>query len=324
MSSHNDVKPYQKGAVLLIFIAALVMSMAWLSYALLGDLGQKLKRQQAQDVGMVLAEAKENLLVFASSQPELYPTQCSNEPCGVGYFPTPDFDNDGRPGVNTELPNIWFNTNLNNVIGRVPANNTNSFYFLARECAQPGEVCRDEGHNSIWAAFSSRTGNGDLRIQRRSSSRPLNSNTFKEMTDRNGDGVLSSTDCGNGIVCLDGKPVVAVLISAGAPLSTQTGRSSSPTDFRQYLDSSNADNDLYNFVSSFPSNQNCLTGKVTYCFNDKVIAITIEEWVNVMEKRVKSEFANLSTTLCSASWRADNVTHWTVVNQWHTVTNICP
>ncbi|MBD3767695.1 MAG: hypothetical protein IE928_07040 [Gammaproteobacteria bacterium] len=67
MSSHKQVKIYQKGAVLLIFIAALVMTMAWLSYALLGDLGQKLKRQQAQDVGMVLAEAKENLLVFAQT-----------------------------------------------------------------------------------------------------------------------------------------------------------------------------------------------------------------------------------------------------------------
>lgn len=325
MSSHNQVKPHQQGAALLVFIAALVMTLALLSYALLGDLGQKLKRQQAQDVGMVLAEAKENLLVFSSSQPEIYPTECSGS-CGVGYFPTPDFDNDGRPGVNSELPNIWFNTNVNNVIGRIPAkhNNTSPFYFLLRECTEPGELCKDEGSSSIWVAFSSRIGDGDLRIQRRSSFRPLNSNTVKMMLDRNSDSVLNVDDCGNGIVCLDGKPIVAVLIAAGKPLGTQTDRSSSPNDFRQYLDSSNADNDLYNFVSVFPSNQFCPTGKLTDCFNDKVNVITFDDWAIAMESRVKSGFADLSTTLCSASWRAANATHWTVVNQWHTVTNICP
>ena len=296
-----------------------------MAYEYFGNLNQKLKRQNAQPVVEALAEAKENLLVFSSLQPELYPTQCGG-PCGVGYFPTPDFDNDGRPGVNSELPNIWFNTNANNVIGRVPTkhNDTSSFYFFTRECTEPGRACKDEGNNSIWVAFSSRTGDGDLRIQRRSTSRPLNSNTVKEMLDSNSDGVLNAADCGNGVVCLDEKPVVGVVILAGAPLVAQSTRTNSPNDFRQYLDANNADSDLYNFVSVFPSNLTCPTGRVVDCLNDKVIAITIDEWTNAMESRVKSEFDDLSTTLCSANWRSTNPAHWAVVNQWNTVTNICP
>lgn len=306
MSSHNQVKTYQKGAVLLIFIAALVMSMAWLSYALLGDLGQKLKRQQAQDVGMVLAEAKENLLVFAASEPDLYDSST-----GIGHLPCPDFDNNGSPDGNN------CNTNLNNVVGRLPHQQTTNYFLFSEYMSKSLDSLSSS--KSIWYAISGYSGlTPDFRTVNdgpKPRKVPLNSSVVN---------TISLKSCGNGIVCLDGKPVVAVLIAAGAPLSTQTGRSSSPTDFRQYLDSSNADNDLYNFVSSFPSNQNCLTGKVTDCFNDKVIAITIEEWVNAMERRVKSEFADLSTTLCSSSWRTTHTTHWAVVNEWYNVTAICP
>lgn len=310
----------QQGAALLMMMLALIAISSALAYQYFGNLNQKLKRQNVQAAGQVLQEAKENILIFAASIPELYASS------GVGYLPTPDFDNDGRQGNNAELPNIWFNSNNNNVIGRLPMrhNDTNPFYFLHRNCSDDGIECIDEGNYSIWVAFSSRTGNGDLRLQRKSSSRALNTNSIAAMLDRNSDGRLTSLDCGDGIVCLDGQPVVGVLIMSNAPLSSQSNRKGASLDFRQYLDSRNADSDLYNFISRFPTGENCTQASIEHCFNDTVLPITLEDWINGMEKKVKAVFGtNLTTQLCTQSWINSNSTHWAVVNKWYTVTNIC-
>lgn len=300
----NPSSKRQQGAALLMMMLALIAISSALAYQYLGEMNQKLKRQSAQEIGVALEEAKQNLLAFAASIPELYDVNT-----GVGYMPTPDFDNDGRQGSFSELPNIWYNTNNNNVIGRLPSfnKNSNSFYFMPRQCASSGSACVDEGANSIWVAFSGRTGNGDLRLQAKSK---LNTNYLKENLDGNSDSHLTASDCNiQGIVCVDGIPVVAVLIVAGAPLSNQTARSTSPNDFRQYLDSKNADNDIYNFVSRFPSDQVCSSSNTSDCFNDRVLAITYEDWLNAMLPKV--------LPYCSAM----NKPAWFTSNNWSV---ICP
>jgi hypothetical protein len=100
-----------------------------------------------------------------------------------------------------------------------------------------------------------------------------------------------------------------LIILAGAPLANQTGRSTSPNDFRQYLDSKNADNDVYNFVRGFPSDQVCSSSDTSNCFNDRVIAITYDEWVNAMLAKV--------LPYCSAT----NKPAWFISNNWSV---ICP
>lgn len=306
---------YQRGAALLLIVAALIMSAAWLSYELMGGLGQKLKRQNAQEVATLLAEAKENLLVFASMQPELYPSTILGNVPGVGYLPPGDFDNDGRMG--TFNPTSFNqNTNTTNVIGRLPAVNRDAspnFYFYTRNCSALGVACTTDGEvASIWYAMTGRNGSGNTRLATRSE--PLNSQTLFSQLDANSDGTLSVLDCNtSGVVCLDGVPVVAVLIAAGAPLSSQANRNTASLDYLQYLDMNNSDTDLYNFVSRFPVGQSCSvdSNRPDRCFNDQVVSITYTDWQRFMERRVTSDadFASL----CLGTLQG---THWLSRNGW--------
>ncbi len=329
---------YQRGAALLLIVAALIMSAAWMSYELMGGLGQKLKRQNSQEVAQALAEAKENLLVFASSIPVLYPNNCppptnpmlnctanpsSCIPCGIGFMPSPDFNNDGSPDGNTSQ-----------IIGRLPSRQQGANYFLLH--------VRDSNQNQwldtpypIWYALPATMGSGatSLSIQANSnwnSNKPLNSNVLTQMFNSSPGTICKVLPDG---ICLDNNgsgaaattnPVVALLVYAGSPITGQNRPSNNVSD---YLDDSNGDGDRI-FVKSFPVGQTCQANpnNSLSCFNDIVLPVTLADWTNAMESRVKSEFgsANLASTLCSASWRASNATHWAVVNQWNTVTKICP
>jgi hypothetical protein len=300
----------------------MIVGAAALSYALLGDLGAKLKRQNAQEVAQVLAEAKENLLTFAASIPMLYPTNCAGHPCGIGFFPTPDVNNDGSPDGTT-----------GQIIGRLPSRQLGANYFLFH--------VRDSNQNQwldtpypIWYALPATMGSmTTLNIQADSnmSSRPaLNSKSLTDMFNSSPGTICKVLPDG---ICLDSNgsgtaattsPVVALLFYAGSPLTGQNRPSNNVAD---YLDDSNGDGDRI-FLQRFPIGKTCQANpnNSLSCFNDIVLPITLADWTNAMESRVKSEFgsANLASTLCSASWRASNATHWAVVNQWNTVTNICP
>jgi len=314
---------YQRGAALLLIVAALIMSAAWLSYELVGGLGQKLKRQNAQEVAQVLAEAKENLLTYASSIPMLYPTNCAGQPCGVGFFPSPDVNNDGSADGTT-----------GQIIGRLPSRQLGVNYFLFH--------VRDSNQNQwldtpypIWFALPATMGSGAtaINIQANSnwnSNKPLNSNVLTQIFNSSPGTICKVLPDG---ICLDSNgsgtapttsPVVALLFYAGSPLTGQNRPSNNVAD---YLDDSNGDGDRI-FLQRFPIGQTCQTNpnNALSCFNDIVLPITLADWTNAMESRVKSEFgsANLASTLCSASWRTSNATHWAVVNQWNSVTNICP
>lgn len=327
---------HQQGAALLLIAAAMIVAASAFSYALLGGLGQKLKMQTAQQASQALSAAKQNLLTFSSMQPELYPNALLNNVPGIGYMPPADFDNDGRMGTFAPA-SYWYNTTNLNVIGRLPAlhKDVNPFYFYTRSCPALGIACDNDGsQSSLWVAMSGRNGAGNLRLQQRIE--PLNSSTLQTQLD-----ITVTTDAiGNitsvtpnsaatcatqGIVCLDGTPVVAILIDAGSPLQNQGNRVTMPLDYTQYLDMANADANLYNFISRFPAGQVCANSinDTSACFNDQVIAITYSDWHKIMVSRVKSEFSDVSTTLCDPTWRAQgtNSFHWAVRNRWYTITS---
>lgn len=314
---------YQQGSILLMLTATLVLGLAWLSYQIYGQLGSKLKKQNAQEVMQVLNDAKQNLLAFSTNMPSLYPNSCaSGAACGIGFFPTPDVNNTGAPAGTT-----------GSILGRLPARQqgANYFFFHVRDIATTGTFL--DSPYPIWYVLPSTMGVGlntvNLQVDSNLSTKPiLNSNTLAAVMNLNPNAVCRVP---NG-VCLDSSgagtsastsPVVALLIYAGGPLVSQVNRPSNNAS--DYLDMSNADGDNV-FLQQFPVGQVCQQdpNQPSACFNDQVVAITLQDWQNAMESRVRAEFGDLTTTLCDATWRNANTTHWAVVNRWYDVTNLCP
>lgn len=325
----------QQGAALLMMMLALIALSSALAYQYLGEMNQKLKRQNIESASQVLLAAKENLLIFAASQPDLYSNN-STIP-GVGYMLPPDFDNNGEMGIvgsNGISIDTWYNTRPDNIIGRMPAmsKKSNGMFFYERTCSN-GQC--DDGVDPLWLVVSGRSGIGNLRMQERDT--PLNSNTLltqlklikqtqNETIIIDGEAkVVEKTTftkeadaCSTtGIVCVDDFPVVAVIIAAGKPLQSQNR--TNKLDYKQYLDADNADDNRYNFVSRLPSNYSCSSKQSDACFNDRLVAIKAEDWILTMEQRVKSD-ANWKS-LCEGTLTSS---HWLVVNQWKSVLGICP
>lgn len=313
----------QQGAALLMMMLALIALSSALAYQYLSDLTQKIKRQNVQEVGQQLSDAKEKLLLFAEMQPSIYNSVNLEEVSGIGYLPAPDFDNDGRMGLG--LANLNTNTNSNNVIGLFPSvkdgnSGTGVGYFLfgfRNGCIQSEPQSCTKDSSMLWYAMSGRSNSpGDIRLTSRRTgvnTRALNSNTLRNELMLNLDGTPMANACTTaGIVCVDGQPVVAVLIAAGTPLLGQD-RSSALLNFGNYLDMANADSDLYNFVSRYVSGQVCVNDMQNSekCFNDRVLTITYTDWKVAMEQRVKTD--ENFVALCSGSLSNN---HWLKRNGW--------
>lgn len=320
---------HQRGAILLMMAAAMIMLASWLAYQLLSAGKHASERDRASDVSRALAQAKENLLAFAVSEPEIYgydnlgPKAAQNVP-GVGHFPCPDFNADGAPDGNN------CNASAVTVIGRVPhdqapsAINGNMDYFLFSADMAPGQG-DGAGAYSIWYAVSGAAGMmPDFRTVNQGllpRKEPLNSTVVQG---------LSAMACGNGVLCVDGTPVVAVLVAAGVPLA---GQDRSAGVYGGFLDMANGDNDPWNLISRFPVGQVCAAdaARPELCFNDRVLTITVNDWVGATEARVRSSLdwqgdADTDGTInCrDADWLTANAAHWAIRNQWQTVSNICP
>ncbi len=198
---------YQRGAALLLIAAAMIMSAAWLSYELMGGLGQKLKRQNAQEVAQALAEAKENLLVFANNIPEIYTNNKS-----VGFLPCPDLSALSAVVSGTPSPTCSWASSTG--LGRLPAQyKTNYFYFSHSQKA---------GGHSLWYAISDPLRNG-------TTANPVYDYNTTRTTIKLNDGV----------------DLAAIIIAAGEPVSGQTGRDStiaSDQQWNQFLESMTATN----------------------------------------------------------------------------------
>jgi hypothetical protein len=298
-------------------------------------------------------------------QPELYPSVNLDQVSGPGYFPPPDFDNDGRMG-RLGGSGTFTNTLASGVVGVLPARSDDAspnLYLYNRNCAAVGVSCSDKP--MLWYAMTGWSNtNGDFRLNSRTTgigtTRPLNSITVRnELKLDTGGAPLANACAATGVVCLDGVPVVALIIANGSPLQTQLNRSAITLQINQFLDMDNGDSNSstilssYQFISQFPAGQTCAvnSSRPDLCFNDRVIAITYNDWVSRMEKRVKSDLIWFSDRNSDGlndglndGWNDDkdgdgikncldsdwyNAVsgntryHWIIRNNWHLVPSIC-
>ena len=252
---------YQRGAALLLIVAALIMSAAWLSYELMGGLGQKLKRQNAQEVAQVLAEAKENLLIFAESIPEIYATGTSKK--SPGFLLCPDMHALTDPLTGFSSGTCSWNTS--NAIGRLPgskaANDTNYgntvptqyFYYSTPEI---------QGGQSIWYAIAPEVQYGATGT----SNYATNKNPVYDV-------VAPS-------LVLDGEGVAAVIISPNIPLGNQSRDRTQAASLQwdDHIESASGGAGGASFVSR-PMNINTP-------FNDIVVGIPWVDFQNRMKAKV--------------------------------------
>lgn len=247
-SSHQ----HQKGAALLMMMLALIAISSALAYQFLGEMGQKLKRQNTESVTDILVSAKENLLTFTESIPELY--GASKSP---GFFLCPDLNalNDAQSGLSSGSCG-W---TTNNAIGRLPSikkddtgtSGTNEFFYFA-----PSEK---SGGPSIWYAVD------DLY-------RNMNTATTNPLA-------LTPT------MTLDGQAIVAVIVAANTPLSGQIN-GQSKTQQRNRAES--AAQQVDDYLESYVSSKTFISRKsqVNDIFNDQVVSITKAELDAVLMKKV--------------------------------------
>lgn len=270
MNSHNRAKHSQHGVALLVVVAVLVMMLAWLSYGLLGSLGQKLKRQQIQDSALVLVEAKENVLVFAESIPELY-AGTAGARLAMGYLLCPDSASLDTSTTGSSGTCSWSAGATNYSLGRLPGQKLSGepFFFSIHE---------KQGGQSIWYAVDDKyryCGNGTPCF------------AYTNPT------TLTPT------MTLDGNPVVAVIIIANSPVSgqingaakTQQRDSTEITRLQwdEYLESLVTTSPNPTFTSRRPMNSTA--------FNDQVIGITKTE----LDERVKRKVCSLAVGYCAGS-----------------------
>ncbi len=148
---------------------------------------------------------------------------------------------------------------------------------------RPGELpCPDRTGDGIADAC---TGTGPARIGRLptvtlqlDAGRDETGETFWYALDRAFDataGMINSDTVAS--LHLDGESVVAVILAPGAPVGTQSRPPSAVNNVARYLEDDNADGDA-DFVSHAAGD-----------FNDRVIAITRDELMQAVERRVLGE-----------------------------------
>ncbi|TAJ91442.1 MAG: hypothetical protein EPO31_14665 [Gammaproteobacteria bacterium] len=219
----------QTGAALLALVFVVVAASTYLLVLRLNAANRPYQREQQTVAG--LNEAKQALIAYALSFPDLSGTLDTNAP-GPGYMPCPDVDNDGSPDPKP------FTSSCENILGRITRNKLGANDYT------------DNTGERFWYALSPNFGNVTFKHQ------PMNSET---------PGQLSVDEASD---------IVAVIIAPGPPTATQTGRPSSAIN--DYLDGENADGD-----NEFSS----------HAGNDRLVYITRQELMQVIEKRVLGDVA---------------------------------
>ena len=242
----------EQGAALLMMMLALIAISSALAYQFLGDLGQKLKRQNNQSLVQGIIEAKENLLVFATSIPDLYGDEKS-----PGFLLCPDMNPLTHSSSGTSSGSCsWSNSNA---IGRLPSkvgSGMGFFYFSQAE---------KSGGPSIWYAIDDEYRyclNGTPCFDK---TNPLNiAPTMK----------IGTT------------PIVAIVIAAGVPLS---GNINGQVKTQQRDITQSAQSQWPEYIESLQSqNPPVFINKkqnMSYVYNDQVIFITKDEF----DARVKAK-----------------------------------
>jgi hypothetical protein len=278
----------QQGAALLMMMLALIAISSALAYQYFGNLNQKLKRQNVQEVGAVLAEAKENLLIFAENIPEIYAAVISSEK-SPGFLLCPDMRSLSDPQSGYSSGSCAWGTS--NAIGRLPASKAGSgaeyFYFWSGE--------KNTGL-SIWYAIADEyrygaTGSGSIY-------------------GNNINPVYGGLSPFASSMTLDGNAVAAVVIAAGDPLALQLGRNReqpASNQWPQFLESPSGGATVASFLSR--------PAVVTIPFNDRVVGVSQTEFNDRMKRKVCSLASN--SNWCSVTeFSALPATHWFKRFEW--------
>lgn len=256
----------QQGAALLMMMLALIAISSALAYQFLGDLGQKLKRQNNEKVVESLVTAKENLLSFTESIPELY-----GDTKSPGFFLCPDMNPLTNANSGSSSGSCAWSSS--NAIGRLPSkvgSGAGFFYFSQAE--------KNGGH-SLWYAI-------DDNYRYCQNGTPCD--------DKTNPLELSPT------MTLDGNAVVAVIIASNSPLSGQINNQAKQ---QQRVRTEAANLQWDDHIESFTSGKAFVSRKQREndLFNDQIIAITKTELDAVLKKKVcerarKDDYCNTPPT----------------------------
>ncbi len=212
--------------------------------------------QQSEETGLALSAAKDALIGYAITFPD---HDVSGVVDGPGYLPCPDLNNDGSAVSSCSAGG-------NTTIGRLP----NQTLRL--------EELRDASGQRLWYALSENFRFGNNKTI------PLNSESPSSAE-------LSVNGTGD---------IVAVIIAPGVPVN---GQSRDPSDTSITSEISNyLEGDNNNLNTSFVTTLGGTTRKDgeydandNYIFNDRLVVITRQELMEVVEKRVLGEVRKMLT-----------------------------
>lgn len=241
---------HQKGAALLMIVAAIILLSAVVAYQMYASNTATIKKEQARDVNSLLLQARDNLLVFSTMTPEIY-NSVTKSP---GFLPCPDMRelthiDSGSPGASCS----WAGgTNF----GRLPQENKGADYFFF----SPSE--KDSGV-SLWYALSD----------------PLRYGVVSKNP-------VYEYDTSKVSVTLDNlatEPLAAIIIAAGKPLSNQNGRNENKvaseqlSQFVEAMTTLNVNSGKFFTLNSLP------TGTA---YNDKVMPIKLSDFQAIIRANV--------------------------------------
>lgn len=283
MKNHSYQR--QQGAALLMMMLALIALSSALAYQYLGDMNNKLKKQNIQAEYQALVEAKENLLVFATSIPELY-----GEERSPGFLLCPDMNPLTHTNSGTSSGSCAWATS--NAIGRLPAkvgSGTGFLYFSQSE---------KNGGNSLWYAIDDK-----YRYCLNGTPCYVKTNPLDE-----------SPDMKIGTV-----PIVAIIIAAGSPLSGKIN-GQSKTQQRDITQGAQAQWSEYieSLISNNPPvfmNRKQNTADV---YNDQVVFITKEEF----DSRIKAKVLAVANENNYCNVPPSSALHWFNTYEWKE--KVCP
>lgn len=279
----------ERGTVLIMLLFIITMAgTAWIIRSL-DSTAMQIERDKKTT--QALSAAKAALLAYAETV-NLTTTCTSSTNCPrPGDLPCPDLDNDGSAGTagSSACGNASGSTGQTLRIGRLPWKTLGT-----------GELTDGYGER-LWYAVSNRYKNNTRYI-------PLNSDTTGTITLRDTAGTVINDGAST-------TGVVAVIFSAGAPITRQDGISQTRATTAQQNDPVNyLDNALGEDNSSFTDGSGTdgfIMGPIrdtnaNEILNDRLLAITRDDLIPVMEARVLAETSNaLLDYFCGNAANAD-------------------
>jgi hypothetical protein len=254
----------QRGAALLLLI--LIISIATLGTLYAKIDSESIKIERDKKTADALKSAKEALIAYSIR--DLSPGTCTTNCPRPGDLPCPDTNNDGN--AETGCGNASGSSQQANRIGRLPWKTLGL------------DDLRDGYGERLWYAVSN-------SYKYNTRSRPLNSDTLGTITVRDSAGrVIYDGSSSTG--------VAAVVFSAGPAITREDGiqqdrSASQENSASNYLDIANGE-DNSNFVDS--TTNGFIVGPVNNSdgneiLNDRLLLVTRDEMITVMESRVLLE-----------------------------------